>query len=262
MKNTTFPSEWRTSFDQAPYSTSTSLLYLIVGILSDDEGGGVLLALLSASSTELHRAPTDSNRHNDWGIISPLLAWYALTGIEVFSKPHLRVLSLLVVYVVFWTTYQDMTVAIAIGGGLFLVRAAYLFWQKPLLRLTLLTSLLCGAAAITAKQYGDGNISWIQDHHHLSECTNDLNSDAIKDIVHALWHVFSALGLLIFEGKHDYPTSGLAATAVPALAVIIAACLNDDVYWGWLMVSFGSPIWWLAIDFLFSPTKKYSTLEW
>ena len=256
------------SFDLAPFSTASSLLYLVVGLLVDDPGASVLLALLSASSTELHRAPDACSRHSDWGSIAPLLAWCAVSGLATpQSETALargRSAGVVLVFALFWTSYQDMLVAIAIGTALFLARTAYEFWINPPSRITLLVTVLCGAAAFVAKEYGDGNLPGIPDHHHLSECANDAKSDAIEDVVHSLWHVFSALAVLLFFGAQKnkaaakpFPSqvgflcqsSALdVVVTVAASAVIVTAGFNNDAYWAWLLVAFGSSVACVAVD--------------
>ena len=124
-----------------------------------------------------------------------------------------------------------------------------------------MVALLCGATAIVAKEYGDGNLDDIPDHHHLSECTNNANSDAIEDVVHSLWHVFSALAFLLFldikntdSSQADMPTSkelaGFTAMTIvfAALAVIVTASVNTDTYWAWLLVAFVTSFACFAID--------------
>lgn len=269
LDNTSFPERTgKKTADQSPFSTATSLLYLVVALLTNDDGGTVLLSLLAASSFELHREPTDVSRHNDWGIISPLLVWYSLAGIETAYKyVNSRDVSVLVVSIMFWTTYQDIVVAISVGAGLISVRSVYIFWTDPSLRWTLGMSVLCAGVAFTAKQYGDGNLGWIRDHHHIGECTNNRNSGRIEDIVHSQWHVFSALALLLFERRVDVAKTASTVRNViivlGSVAVVASAFLNNDNYGGWLSVCIVSPVLWLMSELIYNETtsKTYTVID-
>ena len=85
--NTSFPERsGDASFDLAPYSTASSLLYLVVGLIVDDPGASVLLAVLGEFNRAAPR-PDACNRHNDWGSIAPLLAWCAVSGLAPGYSP-------------------------------------------------------------------------------------------------------------------------------------------------------------------------------
>lgn len=297
-------------YDMAPYSTSTSLLFLVrrsgdtcgkwrlssltvfltqvVGILlllydaemmsRDTNAIALSLAWVAASSFELHRAPSEVSRHNDYAAIAPLLTYLgfvamgvgpgptkagAATLAGISDNPWLASVKLTLVAVVILVTYTDVDIALYIGMAMILIgslRRLLLRDWKPVL-----TAGVAAFSAVCAKAYGDEAtiLPWISyNHHHRAECANDLNSAMLEDISHGTWHIMAALAALVYTppliGIDPLSDVEYGCVVLIALGTIIAVHTNSDNYAGWITLSYLSTVVLAAAASLRLSPAKYT----
>lgn len=239
--NTSYPLRNKISGVEMPYSTSTSFVYLFLGAClvyltrrnqeSDearmDIGGLVIsLAWVAASSAVFHTESTNENRHTDWRMIAPLLAWIGASCLKIeniewqprngkFTVDWVQIDLLVKTACVFPAIYIGLYLpqfSVYVGASIFGVGYIIFFVRKWInserkdriyLVLNAVMAGLFGFTSLVCKSYGSepdtmGPASLVFPNtqlHHLAQCTNNVVAARLEDISHGWWHVHSAYAL-------------------------------------------------------------------
>lgn len=290
--NTSYPPRYKMSGVEMPYSTSTSFVYLVLGgclvyltrrkeetaEACMDIGGLVIsLAWVAASSAVFHTESTNENRHTDWRMISPLLAWIGATCLKIdriewqpvnFHVDWIQVDLLVKTACVFPAIYIGLYLpqfSVYVGASIF--GAGYIVFMARELKtptqgnrtsvvIDAIMAGLFGFTSLVCKSYGSepntmGPASSIFPNtqlHHLAECTNNVVAARIEDISHGWWHVHSAYALWfvmlpLFGIRPLADHEGVyALVATGAVAFLVyaemATSVDARVYHAWIGMTY------------------------
>lgn len=279
VNNETYPN--RTGYqsvDLAPYSTSTSVLYLVSGVIimvfahndtpwvRDATGISVFFMVVGMSSFAFHRSPSDTTRHNDWAMISVLLTYLGMSAFEIHG-PYTSGIKLVAAGIVFQISYDYVHLSLYIGAAIMLsgmavmlVRAAMVrsFKPEPRMVQSIVVALGCVVAAVFSKYYGNAEPNpalpflAYDAYHHRAECANDQNSEHVEDISHGNWHIYGALAGLVYAlpvvGCNALTTLEMAAVLCTAAATAFSAMFNHGKYSEWMGLTYGSAVLWIVVS--------------
>lgn len=259
-RNETYPNRTgAVGDDMMPYSTATSLLYLVAGLVvvgreSDHDPSqrdamaiGLLLAWVASGSFELHRHPTDTSRHNDWANIAPLLAYMGLASFQVYS-PTWCVIKLSITAIVMLVSNKYVYASLYTGAAVLGIGAIVQMIVRRNVVYPLIAAL-CALAAVASKTYSDqhdNGVAWVagsNQFHNTAECANDMAAAKIEDLAHAQWHVWGSLAVLWYTT----PLLALVPDPTPlqhivlvtgATALIINATTNPGNLDAWMTMAF------------------------